>query len=128
MQVSFGLGFIGIANNMVNLVHCLLLNPTYGSETYAQSIAAATKGGLMDPPIKGTPDHPRLRQWVRRGSGIIALAFFGALVTGILANSNYKKVFTDQQQADMTAHLRFVFLISEKMRYSYINLFYVVEL
>ena len=115
MQISFGMGFIGIANDMVNLVRCLLVNPTYGSETYAQSPAAVTKGGLMEPPVKGTPDHPNLRQWIRRGSGIIALAFFGALVPGILANSNYSKVFTDQHQADKTAYLRFVYSVSEKM-------------
>ncbi|KJA20614.1 hypothetical protein HYPSUDRAFT_781786 [Hypholoma sublateritium FD-334 SS-4] len=109
MQISFGMGFIGIANDIVNLVRCLLVNPTYGFEMYAQSSAAVTKDGLMpDPPIKGTSDHPKLRQWIRRGAGIIALAFFGALVPGILANSNYSKVFTDQHQADMTAHLRVV--------------------
>ena len=63
-QVSFGLGFVGIANDLVNVVRCLLVNPTYGSERYPESPAAASKGGVMTP--EGTPDLTRTRFWARR--------------------------------------------------------------
>ncbi len=46
MQISFGMGFIGIANDMVNLVRCLLVNPTYGSETYAQYLRLQQREAL----------------------------------------------------------------------------------
>jgi hypothetical protein len=106
MQISFGMGFIGIASDIVNLVRCLLVNPTYGPNTYGQSSAAASKGCLIEPPSKDTPDHPSLRQWVRRGSGITALLFLGAIIPGIIANSNYSQTFNNQQQADTSAILR----------------------
>ncbi|KAF8971132.1 hypothetical protein BDZ97DRAFT_1787886 [Flammula alnicola] len=106
MQISFGMGFIGIANDIVNLVRCLLVNPTFGPETYAQSPAAASKGGVHTPPPQGTPDLPKVRQGSRRFTGIMALSFLAAIVPGIIANSNYSKVFNNQNQADSTAQLR----------------------
>jgi len=39
---------------------------------------------------------------------VLGLAFLAATVPGIIANSNYGKVFDDQKQADMTARNRFV--------------------
>ncbi|KAF8152737.1 hypothetical protein BJ912DRAFT_1015360 [Pholiota molesta] len=97
MQISFGIGFIGIASDIANLVRCLLVNATYGPSTYGQSSAASSKGGLMDAP-----------QWVRRGSGIVLLLFFGAIIPGFIANWNYNQTFNNQQQADTSAILRYV--------------------
>lgn len=42
MQLSFGTGFIGLANDLVNLLRCLLMNPTYGSDTWPQAPGART--------------------------------------------------------------------------------------
>ena len=108
MQISFGLGFIGITNDLVNLIRCLLVNATYGPEKYSESAAASSKGGLLSPPPEGTPDLPRMRFWARRFTDLLGLAFLAATVPGIIANSNYSKVFDDQKQADMTARNRFV--------------------
>ncbi|KDR75019.1 hypothetical protein GALMADRAFT_248864 [Galerina marginata CBS 339.88] len=108
MQVSFALGFIGIANDLVNIVRCILINPTYGSDMYYQSPAAKTKGGVFTPPPEGTPDQPRLRFWLRRFSDFLGLAFLAATVPGTIANSTYGKVFDNQQNADKTAKYRFV--------------------
>jgi hypothetical protein len=108
MQISFGLGFIGITNDLVNLIRCLLVNATYGPERYPESAAASSKGGLLSPPPEGTPDLPKMRFWARRFTDFLGLAFLAATVPGIIANSNYSKVFDDQKQADMTAKNRFV--------------------
>ena len=40
MQASFALGFLGIANDLVNILRVYLLNPTYGSEKYPECPAA----------------------------------------------------------------------------------------
>jgi hypothetical protein len=40
MQASFALGFLGIANDLVNIVGVYLINPTYGSEMYQECVAA----------------------------------------------------------------------------------------
>ena len=102
------MGFIGIANDLVNLLRCLLVNPTFGSATYFQSPAAATKDCLIEPPPEGTPDDPRTRGNVRVGMNLLGLAFLGATVPGIIANANYSNAITRQGSADSTAKLRWV--------------------
>lgn len=100
------MGFIGIANDVVKLTRCLLVNATYGPETYPQSAAAATKGGLVPPPTADTPDQPRIRFWIRRASELLGLTFFAAIVPEIIANSHYSTVFNSQSNADMTSRDR----------------------
>jgi len=100
------MGFIGIASDAVKLVRCLLVNATYGPEKYSESPAAATKGGLVPPPTDDTPDQPQARTSYRRATGLVGLAFLGAVVTGIIANSNYSQVLNSQTNADLTAKTR----------------------
>jgi len=106
MQISFGMGFIGIASDAVKLARCLLVNATYGPEKYFQSPAAATKEGLVPPPTADTPDQPRVRTWCRRVANLMGLAFLTAIILEAIANSNYSKVFNSQKDANMTAVLR----------------------
>ncbi|KAF8812916.1 hypothetical protein BYT27DRAFT_6399129 [Phlegmacium glaucopus] len=110
MQISFGLGFIGIASDVVKLTRCLLVNATYGPELYHESPAAASKGVIVPPPTADTPDQPRVRSWCRGVNSFLGLAFFAALVPGILGNSssNQSKVFDSQKIVDMTATYRVV--------------------
>ncbi|KAF8812921.1 hypothetical protein BYT27DRAFT_7158810 [Phlegmacium glaucopus] len=108
MQISFGSGFIGIANDVVKLTRCLLVNATYGPETYPQSSAAASKGVIVPPPTDDTPDQPRVRFWCRRVNDFLGLAFLAATVPGIIANSHYSRVFDSQKNADTTATNRIV--------------------
>lgn len=108
MQVSLGLGYIGISNDLVNLMRCLLVNPTYGSELYEESPAAATKGGVMTPPPEGTPDLKRTRFWVRRFTDICNLSFIAATVTGAIASSKFDKAMENQVTANSVAALRYV--------------------
>ena len=100
------MGFIGIASDAVKLVRCLLVNATYGPEKYSESPGAATKGGLVPPPTDDTPDQPQARTSYRRATGLVGLAFLGAVVTGIIANSNYSQVLNSQTNADLTAKTR----------------------
>ena len=107
-QISFGMGFIGIASDSVNIVRCLLVNATYGPEMYSESPAAATKGGLVPPPTVDTPDQPRARSSYRHSTGLLSLAFLGSTVTGIIANSKYSQDIDNQTNADLTAKTRLV--------------------
>jgi hypothetical protein len=110
-QVSFGLGFVGIANDLVNIVRCLLVNPTYGSDRYPESPAAASKGGAMTPPPEGTSDLTRTRFWARRFTGLWNLSFLAATVTGTIVNSQYYKGLDDQAWADKVATIRLAFFV-----------------
>lgn len=111
MQVSFGLGYIGISNDLVGLLRCLLVNPTYGSDKYEESPAAASKDGFMEPPPDGTPDMPRTRFWVRRFTDFVNLSYIAATVTGVIANSNYTSGMGSQSVADGYARLRLLVLL-----------------
>lgn len=106
MQVSFGMGYIGISSDLVALLRCLLINPTYGSDKYEESPAAASKGDYMEPPSSGTPDMPKTRFWVRRFTDLVNLSYIAATVTGIISNSGYSSGMTSQSTADSNAVLR----------------------
>ena len=110
-QISFGMGFIGIASDAVRLVKCLFVNATYGPEKYSESPAAATKGGLVPPPTADTPDQPQARSWYRKATGLLGLAFLGSVVPGVIANSNYSSVLNSQTNADLTSNTRLVVII-----------------
>jgi len=105
-QASFGLGFVGIASDLVSIVRCLLVNATYGSDRFAESPAAASKGGDITPPPEGTPDLTRTRFWARRFTDIWGLTFIAATVTGAIVNLQYYKGLDDQTWADKVATIR----------------------
>lgn len=106
MQISFGMGYIGIAIDLAKLLRCLLVNPTYGSTTFYQSSAASTKESHVSEPPEDFPDHPKQRNVLRRLSGFLSLAFVSAIVPGIIANLHYSQVFDNQDQARMTMKMR----------------------
>jgi hypothetical protein len=63
----------------------------------------------VSPPTADTPDQPRARICYRQGIGFVSLLFLGASVPGIIANSNYSKVFDSQTDAaDTSAKTRLV--------------------
>ncbi|TFK20922.1 hypothetical protein FA15DRAFT_673031 [Coprinopsis marcescibilis] len=107
MQVSFNTGFIGIASDLVNIIRCLLVNPTYGLERFPESPAASTKECYLAPPEEGEEDHARERFWARRFAEFTGLAFLSAVVPGIVANSSYDKTFNDPSRAQRTYTLRY---------------------
>ncbi|KAF8902943.1 hypothetical protein CPB84DRAFT_1678411 [Gymnopilus junonius] len=108
MQISFGLGFIGIANDLINIIKCLMINPTYGSDMFYQSPAANTKEGVFKRPPEGTPDRPKLRFWLRRWADLLNLAFFAASLPGSIFLGQYSKTFDDQNKANSVQRFRSV--------------------
>jgi len=106
-QISFGMGFIAIASDVVRLARSLLVNATYGPEKYSESSAAAKGGGVSPPSADTTPDQPRARSMYRLSTGFLGLAFLIAVIIGIIGNSNYSKsIDINQSNADLTANLR----------------------
>jgi len=91
---------------MVNIIRCLLVNPTFGPERYPESAAAASKGGEMTAPPEGTPDLTNQRSWVRGLTSIGWIPYLGATIPGIIAASKYGSVFDHQDSANMTATVR----------------------
>lgn len=109
-QNALGMGYLGIANDSVNLLRCLLVNPMFGSATYYQSPAAATEGSLLGPPPPGTPDHPKTRKKIRISLAILTLGFLVAIITTVAANADYSAGFMSQSKADKTETLRYAYI------------------
>lgn len=114
MQVDFGLGYIGMASDVVNLLRCVLVNSTFGSDTYHQSpeVESKTWSRRHEPDYvelpAGTPDHPRRRFIFRRYCDITALCFLSAIVPGVLGNTKYYASIDNTENARMVARLRYV--------------------
>jgi hypothetical protein len=107
-QTSFGMGFVGLSSDLMALVRCLLVNPTYGPERYGESPAAATKDCYLEPPREGDVDRPRERFWVRRFADTMLVLHIIAIALGIIGNSSYASTFNDASKADRTYIFRYV--------------------
>ncbi|KAH6883727.1 hypothetical protein BKA70DRAFT_1206275 [Coprinopsis sp. MPI-PUGE-AT-0042] len=107
-QTSFGMGYVGLSSDLLNAVRCLLVNPTYGLERYAESPAAATKECYLEPPREGDVDRPRERFWVRRFADASLVVFLTAIALGIVGNSSYSSTFNNAGKANSTYNFRLV--------------------
>ncbi|KAF6763230.1 hypothetical protein DFP72DRAFT_1060403 [Ephemerocybe angulata] len=110
-QISFGLGAISIANDLVNLLRCLLVNPTYGygeAGRADEAPMAHTKESAFAPPREGDVDRPQERRRARRFCSILGLTFLAANVPGIIAGGLFqKKNFGKEHDANRVAALRY---------------------
>ena len=127
IQSDLALGYIGIASDLCNLLRAMLVIPTYGSETYIQSTEAQslwkfwlTTAKLSDPelnkgpnrrkfprlPPEGTPDHPRTRLWIQRGTSYAGYAFLAATVTGTIASGSFVQTVRGETSAHRIVVLR----------------------
>lgn len=109
MQVSFGLGFVGIASDMVNLTRCLLVNPTFGPSKWDEAPASVTKECFFEPPKDGDEDRARERFWARRWADFANLAFMASSIPGGVANGQFSRNnWDDEKKANKVFTLRFV--------------------
>jgi len=134
-QISFGLGYIGIANDMINIIRCMLVNTTFSIETYYQApaskdaplipkdgennIQAYHKGSgeflisgwqrerFTGKPREGDPDYAKRRATFRRLTGIAGLLFLAATVPGIIAHQHFGNLLKNTSQANSDYKLRY---------------------
>ncbi|KAH6902478.1 hypothetical protein BKA70DRAFT_1229115 [Coprinopsis sp. MPI-PUGE-AT-0042] len=99
-QTSFGIGYVGLSTDLLGAFRCLLVNPTYGPERYAESPAAATKDCYMVPPREGDVDRPRERFWARRISDAALVLFLTAIALSVIGNSSYSATFNDAGKSE----------------------------
>ncbi len=135
-QISFGLGYIGIANDMVNIVRCLLVNTTFSLETYYQAPPSKDaplipKDGESDvrayhngsgeflisgwqrerftcQPREGDTDYAKRRSTFRSVTGIAGLLFLAGTVPGIIAHQHFGNLLKNTSQANSDFKLRWV--------------------
>ncbi|KAL0956713.1 hypothetical protein HGRIS_002835 [Hohenbuehelia grisea] len=111
------MGFVAIAQDVVNLLRSLLVNSTYEKPLHTSpapglvsslddtswplEIPLSTVPSLSIPPIR--PDQPRRRFWWRRFIDVTTVLFLVSLITGFVGNSmlviqrdSIEKNFTNQ--------------------------------
>ncbi|KAH9485708.1 hypothetical protein JR316_0002621 [Psilocybe cubensis] len=109
-QVTLSMGYLGLLHDVIAILRCVLVNPTYGSIMYYQSPAAQNKEGFYGAPAADVPDRKRLRSQCRKMMGALQMQLFiGGIVLAAYGNSLYSQDFDDQHKADVTAVLRQVF-------------------
>ena len=105
MQITIGMGFISMAQDLVNLLRVLLVKSTNGPSlgpSSSSSLLAQHNG--HEPFIQ--EDYPRLRSIYRFLSDLMNLAFIAAIVPGVIANSHYSSALTDQNMSRKIMRLR----------------------
>ncbi|KAJ2912418.1 hypothetical protein MD484_g7995, partial [Candolleomyces efflorescens] len=107
-QGSWGVGYIGIASDLVQLLRCLLVNPTYGEEKYDEAPTSRNQKSYFRMPGEGEQDRPEERSQVRRFSDFLSLAFLAASIPAIVVGSRFdKNDFNNEQKADDLMKLRY---------------------
>ena len=56
-QGSWGVGYIGIASDLVQLLRCLLVNPTYGEDKYDEAPTSRNQKSYFRMPGEGEQDR-----------------------------------------------------------------------
>ncbi|KAF8644646.1 hypothetical protein AX16_008358 [Volvariella volvacea WC 439] len=116
MQLDFATGYIGMVSDTTQFLGSLLVNTTWGSDTWRQcpefesqswSWRHNPSNTLPAQPPEGTPDQPRKRFWFRRFREIYGLLFLAATITGVLANSRYHRAPDDAEIAAWIGRLRY---------------------
>ncbi|KAF7976071.1 hypothetical protein HWV62_7624 [Athelia sp. TMB] len=122
MQLSIGMGFIGIAQDLVNLLRVVLVKSTVGrdvqtanhghdmgSSAELRDLEPAHLEALQTPlaPAGQSIDNPRLRFRYRRYTDVLNLVFLAAIVPGVIGNSHYGAALTNSAWAVKVMRLRY---------------------
>ncbi|TFK70684.1 hypothetical protein BDN72DRAFT_525370 [Pluteus cervinus] len=108
MQADFTIGYVGISFDLVNLLRCLLVNSTFGSETQRESpeVKSRLLSRRYEPQYEmlpeGTPDYPKRRFWIRRTCNILTFALFVGMIPGTISSGHYS---SDIHNTTTAAHL-----------------------
>lgn len=97
-QLSFGEGFMSIANDTVPLLRVLIVRATNPPDQV---------GDAADPEVIGTPSQAVLRAQTRRATDFMRLFFLVATILNIVSGFTYKDALTDQSAADRVMNLRY---------------------
>ena len=122
MQISIGMGFVGIGQDLVNLLRVLLVKSTVGRDVQIASHGhdhTDSSAELRDlepvhsealqtslAPTGQPADNPRLRFRYRRYTDVLNLVFLAAVVPGVIGNSHYGTALTNSVWAAKVMRLR----------------------
>lgn len=115
MQCTLGVGFIAISQDLVVLLRIALVNSTQPSKHACdepQKLVSGSPTGkaltfeVSDGDVSDE-DQPRRRFWFRRMTDFLYVGFLGAMVTGIIGNSDYERGLDNEREARIVMSLRY---------------------
>jgi hypothetical protein len=114
MQGTIAIGFIAICQDVVKLLRTALVNSTLPSPDPdvshpAESASESSTPSIVtseDPEKSREEDKPRQRYWYRRLSNLLHIGFLGALIPGIIGNSDYANA-VNKSDATLVFRLRY---------------------
>ena len=114
MQSTIAMGFVAICQDVVNLLRTALVNSTLPSPDPdishpTESVSESSTPSIVtfqDPEKSREDDKPRQRFWYRRLSDLLYVGFLGALIPGIIGNSDYANAI-NKSDATLVFRLRY---------------------
>lgn len=125
-QITFAAGYMTLWGTLINLLRCLFVASTRGSNTSQGDIPFVAKDdGVSSPALYGSgnlgfnnsdilpleADRPNLRSMYRRVFGMLALAAWAPFVTSTIMGNEYVDAETDVQKANNVQTLRSVTVV-----------------
>jgi len=107
MQISFCVGLISLAQDLVSLLRCLLVNTTYASKDFSENSPPPLISGSSSVD-QVTQDQSRLRFWFRRYTDGATFLSIAALASGTSSGILYNMGMTSERIANIVIVLRHV--------------------
>ncbi|EIW83011.1 hypothetical protein CONPUDRAFT_37688, partial [Coniophora puteana RWD-64-598 SS2] len=112
IQVSIGLGYVVMVQDIVALLRCVLVNSTVGSLLHPsspnpsiQSVSSQSHLHMADHSV--VQDQPRRRFWYRRLTDFIMLLILASLLVGVIGNSRYRRAMSNPNYTQQVTQLRY---------------------
>jgi len=102
MQMTFGVGVVSMAQDVVRLLRCLLVNTTYSSDDISEKWPSLADQSMV------TQDQPRQRFWFRRYTDAATFLYLAAFASGTVAGSLYFRGTKSETIGDVVMKVRYV--------------------
>lgn len=112
-ELKLSVTYVLVAGDMLAFLRCLLVNSTYGSETYLQSPEWDTQyrsdkvEPQLAPPSANITDRARCRFVVRRVCDVLYIVSIASLVLGIITSGLYIHTTTNESTIRLVTRLRY---------------------
>lgn len=112
-ELKLSVTYVLVAGDMLAFLRCLLVNSTYGSETYLQSPEWDTQyrsdkvEPQLAPPSANITDRARCRFVVRRVCDVLYIVSIASLVLGIITSGLYIHTTTNESTVRLVTRLRY---------------------
>jgi len=108
MQLTIGMGYLAMGQDLLNLLRCLLVNSTTEQDASSDDVPLTGLSTTLFQAPEATPrDRPRERKAYRRLADVLGILFIACMVTGGVGNATIGAAVEDKGKAKLTSRLRY---------------------